>query len=132
MLKDMTPRERKYETRYELAFWRERYCGCSFPCDKDGNLFFDKMQDAAKRNYEDCLKHPEEYPYCFNKVVKDEWTYIQPATGICKCGHRIELYDEYMGACECPHCGQWYSLSGQELLPPEKWGWDGTPMDDDY
>jgi hypothetical protein len=26
-----------------------------------------------------------------------------------------------MGANECPHCGQWYNVFGQELLPPDQW-----------
>ena len=45
----------------------------------------------------------------------------EPATGVCECGHRIALWDEYMGACECPHCGRWYNLFGQELNHPDTW-----------
>lgn len=53
------------------------------------------------------------------------------AIGECKCGAEVPLMDQYMGACECPGCGQWYNLSGQELLPPEEWGYDGTPLEGD-
>lgn len=131
MLKDMTPRERLYETQHRIAFYYEKNCGYAFPCDEDGYLLTDEMTEAAIQNYEEALKHPEKYPYCFNKVVEEKLRYTKLATGICKCGHLIQLYDQYLGACECPHCGQWYSLSGQELLPPNKWGWDGTPMEAD-
>ena len=131
MLKDMTPRERKYETQYEIRFFYDKTGGFAFPCDENGKIFKDDLTDAAKENYLWCLEHPEKFQY-YNKLTSWERRYTEPATGICKCGHRIELYDQYLGACECPHCGQWYSLSGQELLPPKDWGWDGTPMDDDY
>lgn len=47
--------------------------------------------------------------------------YKPPAYGTCHCGGTVELTDEYMGACECPNCGQWYNLFGQELLPPDMW-----------
>ena len=131
MLKDMTRSERKYETHYELRFFVDRNGGCAFPCDEHGNVYWDKMTDGARENYEYCMAHPEEYTYNYNEVVPYEISYTEPATGVCSCHHRIELWDEYLGACQCPYCGKWYSLSGQELLPPNKWGWDGTPMDND-
>lgn len=131
-LKDMTPRDRVYETCYELRFFVDRGGGLAFPCDEKGNIYWDTMTDGAKENYEYALAHPEEYPYSYNEVFEYETSHVELATGVCSCGHRISLYDQYLGACECPYCGKWYSLSGQELLPPNKWGWDGTPMDDDY
>lgn len=33
----------------------------------------------------------------------------------------IDLWDEYLGACECPNCGRWYNIMGQELNPPSTW-----------
>ena len=33
----------------------------------------------------------------------------------------VYLYDRYRAACQCPKCGRWYNLFGQELLPPEMW-----------
>ena len=44
-----------------------------------------------------------------------------PASGICNCGNRIDLTDDYYAACQCPICGQWWNLSGQELRPPHEW-----------
>ena len=32
-----------------------------------------------------------------------------------------KLFNQYLGACECPKCGQWYNLSGQELNPVNTW-----------
>lgn len=51
----------------------------------------------------------------------DENGCVIPATGVCKCGNRITLQNEYMGACECPYCGRWYNLFGQELNHPDTW-----------
>ena len=41
---------------------------------------------------------------------------------------KIEMYNAYMGACECPCCGQWYNLFGQSLIDPKYWYED----EDDY
>lgn len=54
----------------------------------------------------------------------------EPRYGKCEeCGARVDLdgYD-YMGAVQCPKCGQWYNLNGEELLPPDQWG----EVDEDY
>lgn len=88
----------------------------SFPV-KNGKPVF--QSDAAKKNYEYALTHPEEYrdvgviPY-----IEKYWenTFI-----LCKCGNELELHNELHGACSCPNCGTWYNLFGQELLPPEEW-----------
>ena len=37
------------------------------------------------------------------------------------CGAEFYLQDEYLGACECPRCGQWFNLFGQELTDPRGW-----------
>ena len=41
--------------------------------------------------------------------------------GECDCGQTVVLMDRYLGACDCPGCGQWYNLSGQELNDPSTW-----------
>lgn len=118
---------------YEVVFYYERgvVCGFGFPCDANGNLL-DGLTDCAKENYKYCMEHPEEFEV-YNEIHRLERTWRNPNTGKCDCcGETIELYDQYMGACECPNCGQWYNLWGQKLLPPRGWGWDGTPFDDDY
>ena len=120
-MKDYKPSERVEVTEYELVFYVERGCGLGFPCDENGYIDVEKMYPPARKNYEEAMKHPEQYPYAWNKVEKNTRSYREPASGICNCGNRIELYNEYLGGCECPHCGQWWNLFGQELKNPERW-----------
>lgn len=126
MLHNITERHTVTENHYELLFYVDRNGGLAFPCNADGMVIWRDMSDAAIANYRYALEHPEEYPYCFNKIHKYVRRYVEPANGICDCGARVYLTNEYMGACQCPRCGQWYNLFGQELLPPEEW------EDDDY
>lgn len=120
MIKDFRPSERVTITEYELVFYHEYGCGLGFPCDKDGNII-GELQEPAQRNLNDALAHPEKYPYAWNKVEKTVRSYREPASGICKCGVRISLTNDYYGACECPECGQWWNLFGEELKNPERW-----------
>ncbi len=83
------------------------------------------MTEAAQENFEWCMQHPEKFVR-FNYVETTTLRWRSPSTGLCSCGATVYLHSEYMGACQCPKCGTWYSLSGQELLPPDQWGWDGT------
>ena len=121
MMKDYKPSERVEVTEYELLFYVDSSGGLGFPCDEVGNVDRSKLQGAAIRNLDYALSHPEHYPYCWNTVKKYRRSYREPASGICNCGERIELYNEYMGAYECPNCGQWWNLFGQELKNPETW-----------
>lgn len=59
--------------------------------------------------------------YGEGEVVKYQWDYFDPAIAECACGKQIALENEYLGACQCPKCGQWYNLFGQELVDPEYW-----------
>lgn len=93
--------------------------GFWFPCDKEGKLLPD-VPDTARKNQIFCFRHPERYTR-WNKVIEESRSYRTPPTGVCECGERFELHDTYQGACECPGCGKWYNLFGQELLPPEEW-----------
>ena len=58
-----------YETvvNYDLVFDDGHFNGCGFPCDKDGNLL-PNIPKEAKKNYQDCLNHPERYVR-FNKIA---------------------------------------------------------------
>ena len=120
MLKNFVPRERVTETEYRIAFYYENNCGCSFPCDENGNLF-PFNNEYAKANYENAMANPQDYPYCWNKLVKETHSYMENAHGTCECGTEVFLHDQYMGACDCPNCGRWYNLFGQELNPPSTW-----------
>ena len=118
------------EVTYELLFYYDNDGGYGFPCDKDGNILEGHMTEGAIKNYRWCKEHPEKFKI-FNYVERKEHTWREPNKVRCTCGELVELYDEYMGACECPNCKRWYSISGQSLLPPDRWGWDGTPIDYD-
>ena len=129
MLRDITESYWDEDVSYQLCFTDDDGNGFSFNCDKEGNLLLDTLAPEAIANYRYCCDHKEKFAV-FNKVVKYKTRYKVPAQGVCDCGEVVILEDEYMGACQCENCGKWYSLSGQELLPPDEWGWDGTPMDD--
>ena len=120
MIANYHPSEWKTNTWFELCFDDGHHNGLGFPCTEDGTPLIDSENTAAWDNYKYALEHPEKYAR-FNKVVKHTQRYTENPWGVCKCGKVIELYNEYMGACECPRCGQWYNLFGQELNRPETW-----------
>ena len=121
-MKDFKNGEYVEEISYTLCFYVEPGGGSAFPCDENGNVLFDQMQEPAVRNYKRCIElGPERFPVAFNEVERRVCRWREPSSGICNCGKRIELYNEYMGACKCPNCGQWWNLFGQELNPVETW-----------
>lgn len=119
MIKNYVPAKMQKATAYELVFDDGHNNGFAFPCDESGNLLPELSKEAVA-NYQYCMAYPENFER-YNKVVCRKWRYRQNATGVCSCGEKIELYDAYMGACECPYCGQWYNLFGQKLNPPDQW-----------
>lgn len=119
MIHNYVPPEWRKTKDYEIAFDDGRGNGFAFPCDKEGKLLDDVTPQAAS-NYHRCLQHPEMFTR-FNKVIETERSYKENAHGTCDCGESVELYNQYMGTCQCPRCGQWYNLFGQKLLPPEEW-----------
>ena len=121
MIKDYKPSEIEERTDYYLLFYFEYGGGLAFPCDKNGKVDVDKLEPPAQRNYANAMAHPEKYPVAWNELETRTHRYRNPASGICHCGERIELYNQYLGACECPNCGQWWNLFGQELNPVETW-----------
>ena len=118
MLKNIVRAARKTDIEYELCFDDGHENGFGFPCDKVGKV--KDISPEAVANLAWCMEHPEKFVR-FNKVVKYTRSYTVPGHGTCSCGAEVDLYDEYYGACQCPKCGQWYNLFGQELLPPEQW-----------
>ena len=115
---------------YSLCFDDGHRNGFSFPCDKNGKVIIKQENKAAQENYQWCLEHPEKFER-FNYLEKSVHSWREPDYGVCKCGETVYLQNEYMGACKCPKCGQWYNLFGQELLPPDEWGME-YESDDDY
>jgi len=120
MLKNYTPKEWQTIVEHELVFYYDDNGGFAFPCDASGNVDTSELSPFAINNLTDCMKHPEKFKY-FNQVRTERRRVCDPAHGICECGEEVYLWDEYMGACECPNCGRWYNLFGQELNPPSSW-----------
>lgn len=121
-------RERVTEIEYQLIFDMDGHGnGIWIPCDENGNIV-DNLNESMKKNYQWCLDHPEKF-ICKPYVHKTQWSYMENAIAQCHCGEKFELYDEYMGACDCPKCGQWYNLFGQELKNPYEWEED---IEEDY
>ena len=131
MIKNYVPSERKEEMTYEIVFYYEPGGGFGFPSDEHGKVQIDQMQPAAVENYQYAIAHPEKYPVAFNKLETRKISWREPARGVCHCGQQIELTDQYLGACECPHCGRWWNVFGQELKPVESWN-DYGEMDYEY
>lgn len=119
MIKDFKQGEWVTQYWYELTYDDGAFNGYGFPCDENGNPAPD-MNPAALKNLEWCREHPEKFVR-FGEVVKHKHSYRENPSGTCRCGERIELWNEYYGACQCPKCGKWYNLFGQELNPPKDW-----------
>lgn len=106
-------------TTLEFGYINDENSGFTFDCDTNGKPVFNT--EAAEKSYRYCLDHPELFSV-FNECITRNTQYIESATGTCHCGTKLELRNEYRGACECPTCGQWYNLFGQKLRAPD--GWD--------
>ena len=128
MLKDITERKR-VEKRYTERFFQrigETGCGLGFDCEYDGTPVL--HNEGQEENYRFAVSHPEMFEDL--GVQERTFSYVEPAHGTCACGSRVTLIDQYLGACECPGCGQWYNLFGQSLVPPECWEHD--PAEEEY
>lgn len=109
--------EKRYTERFFQRIGESCGCGFGFACDNDGAPFLN--HEGQRENFEFAVSHPDMFIDC--GVQERISRYTEPARGICACGQEIHLVDEMLGACECPRCGQWYNLFGQDLLPPDKW-----------
>lgn len=111
------------KTAYELQFYVDNYGGFAFPCDSEGNILADEMTQAAIDNYNWCMDpaNRDKFKGCFNYVHETFHSWREPNTGTCHCGNEMVLVSEYLGACECPNCGRWYNIFGQELNNPDTW-----------
>ena len=127
-MKIIRERKRVYTTYFQHHFdFPDHNSGYVFPCDENGNVQFNTEQSEI--NYKRCING--EIPDLIDcGIIAREQSHTQYAVGICDhCGQELIIRDEYYGACQCD-CGQWYSMNGQELLPPEQWQEQLEP--DDY
>lgn len=101
----------------EFKYKDDPDAGFCFPATVHGDPDFNCMSSEALANYEACLTddHLTEAEF-----TKHEWTYMNPALGLCSCGREIVLECDHAGAVRCD-CGKWYNLFGQELIDPKYW-----------
>ena len=100
--------------------------GLGFDCDKDGNIFLDRLQPAALANLEIGQAGVE---YTDMGVRDVSYNYYQPAVIRCSCGRELPLSDCMTNSCEC---GLEYNGGGQLLAPRSQWGDEFTnPSDAD-
>ena len=112
------------EYTIEFRYLDDPDAGFSFPATPSGEPDFKKMLPEAKANYERCLTDDRLENRGFE--VR-EWTYVNPAVGLCSCGREVILDSQFEGA-TCCECGRWYNVYGQSLIDPKYWYRD----DDDY
>lgn len=119
MLNIIKERTKEMVTEYyiEFNYIDDPNSGFRFPANEDGTIALDKMNAAAKANYENCLTDDR---FCSAKFTTNTYTYTEPAVGKCTCGSEVTLTGSYLGADQCI-CGRWYNLFGQELKDPKYW-----------
>ncbi len=116
MLTILAHRERIETVSYTLNFDRKDQPGSGYglPCDKAGNLIGDNFGTKESREAQAAqLRASGEYhaPY----VQDYHNSYVEPASGRCKCGSVVCLSDGLENYCEgCDAC---YNLCGQRVYP---------------
>jgi hypothetical protein len=93
--------------------------GFSFKCDKDGNVDLDNMNEAAKKNYFDCVAGLNN-TNC-KGILKHNSSYKNPAILLCDCKRQVVL-SGFTNTCD--RCGLDYNWNGQMLAPRNQWGED--------
>lgn len=116
IIKERTPETIK---EYYINFWYkdDPEAGFCFPATSTGEPDFSSMSPEAIANYKACLTDERLTEAEFEPR---EYTYINPAVGLCTCGKEVVLDADYAGAVRC-ECGRWYNLFGQELRDPKYW-----------
>jgi hypothetical protein len=110
---------------HSYSFKDNKNSGFSFPCDEMGNLL--PLQSAGLENWNRCQNSAD---IIDEGIVKEEWSYFQPAIGKCDCGKLITLDGDSMGECECD-CGRVYNNFGQRLVGKTH-PWNGQNEDGEY
>ena len=123
IIKERTPEVIK-EYYIEFRYKDDPEAGFCFPATSTGAPDFARMTPEAKANYEACLTDER---LIQEEFEPREWTYMNPAVGLCSCSKEVILECDHSGAVQC-ECGRWYNLFGQSLIDPKYWYRD----EDDY
>jgi hypothetical protein len=62
-------RELREGERYELTFEEAMGCGYSFPCDAEGNVKLDDLDDKAQLNYIEAISHTYKFRRIYLTIV---------------------------------------------------------------
>lgn len=127
MIKNYVPAEWRTHVEYELVYDDGHNNGYGFPCNESGSVI--DIPPEAIANLTWCMEHPDKFVRA-GEIVTYRNRYREPAHGTCICGEEVSLSDQYYGACQCPNCGRWYNLFGQNLVPPDQWETD--PSEGEY
>ena len=123
IIKERTPETIK-EYYINFRYKDDPEAGFCFPATPQGEPDFSSMGPETIANYKVCLTDERLTEAEFEPR---EYTFINPAVGLCSCGKEVILEGGYEGATQC-ECGRWYNLFGQSLIDPKYWYRD----EDDY
>ena len=109
-----------------LVYEDKQGCGYSFPCDNKGHILWEKClsPETTERSLAYCKANPDKWtPRTRDGLVVKIIHRVR--YGVCPaCGRRVYLggsgWASYLGTAEC-ECGQWYTVFGQAIKPPEEW-----------
>ena len=124
MMKIISARHEVEEVHYEwqFQFKEDPYFnghsfngGYSFTVDKEGRIVSEDHRKTVE-----LIKNNGRY---IDMGIKElHRTYMEPAVGLCvHCGSEVTLDGNYLGASDCPKCGKWYGMNGEEFTDPDKW-----------
>jgi hypothetical protein len=107
------------EIEYYIFYeWAEQLdAGFMFPCNQDGDINFNEMEQVALDNYDKC--ESGEYEVVYQGLRRSVNRYWEPAIGECSCGHEVVLESNTN---QCEACGSYYNMGGQQLSDPSSWG----------
>ena len=116
MLDDIVPREPTEITCHELVFKLEDRSGgaFAFECDKHGHVYLGRLPELARHCLALCREGEVDGFRVRPGVVRPSTqSYVEPASGCCRCGQQVVLDNARTNACET--CGREYDGDGAEL-----------------
>jgi len=104
-------REKLSGIEYDYVFILPSKKEVIFPCDYDGNIFFDQLSREDLKIYHSLSDGKLQYIESFIEEV-EIMDIVSHAVGKCDCGQEIILFSFVN---RCPSCHKEYSITGEEL-----------------